>query len=257
MHQASEAKVASLSTELCAAQLALVQEQSKPPQQVVEYVVAAAAAAEHNAASQGTAEIRMNSTSPGAESRASVETYNQSWIHVEQSAAAASAAASAPAPAPAPAPARNSVFSPMPSGHTTPNSTGLGPPPAPKAQVPGAAPGQAAASTAGAAPPSGNVPITKPVPPSNPLKQSLLPPAPTSSGTDGTVSFRDQISERITFCAIPTEASQLRKFRESVRNGVHAAAINSDIAWNWVKLTEVHGSKIEDFCRVSLRRVLH
>ena len=48
-------------------------------------------------------------------------------------------------------------------------------------------------------------------------------------------------------CAIPTQASQLRKFKESVRNALNPAAINGDIAWKWVKLVEDHGTKIKDF----------
>ena len=57
LHEASEAKIASLSQELYSAQIALLQEQYKPPQQVVQYV---AASATQQPVTQGTAHVGIS-----------------------------------------------------------------------------------------------------------------------------------------------------------------------------------------------------
>ena len=61
------------------------------------------------------------------------------------------------------------------------------------------------------------------------------------------MTVKESIGDKIIITAIPTSASQLRRFHESVKDGVASCAIHGEVAWRWVRLVEALGSVIEDF----------
>ena len=54
------------------------------------------------------------------------------------------------------------------------------------------------------------------------------------------------LGDTIKFTRVPTIASQLASWKESVRNGVAACAVTSDLAWKWVKVVERHEITLDD-----------
>ena len=60
-------------------------------------------------------------------------------------------------------------------------------------------------------------------------------------------SIRENMSEKIVIGNVPTMASQIKVWKESVRNGCAGCAVDGDLAWKWAKSVEKVGLTIHDF----------